>query len=488
MDPVLTALPADSTHVDARPSTREVLAAVLALVGLVAASACLAVVGGAAAAPAPTAAAVLVVLYVGLRQVHFELGGANATAAQLLVVPLWFVLPPAALPLVILGAEAVACALAAGPTHRAGGAGGSDLRARLVGVPAAAWPSVGVASVLVLADPGALSIGDAPVYLAALSAQWLVAACARGLVPVVFGSGWTAALAQFPSRARELRPLFLLDAAFAPIGVVAAVAMTESPWLVLSVVPLGGLLGHFAQERDARMAQAAELSSAYRGTAQLMGDVLEADDAYTGGEHTEGVIELSLGVGRELGLPDAAMRNLEFGALLHDIGKLRVPNEIINKPGKLNAEEWEIIRQHPGFGGEMLDRVGGALSEAAPIVRAHHERWDGAGYPDQLAGAEIPIEARIITACDSFSAMTTNRSYRRAMTQREALEELERCSGTQFDPAVVTALRAVVLTQAGPAAGSRLEPVAPAASADSDATPRSCDGGPLAGDDAAQAA
>ena len=186
-----------------------------------------------------------------------------------------------------------------------------------------------------------------------------------------------------------------------------------------------------------------------------MGDVLEADDAYTGGEHTQGVVELSLAVGETVGLTPRQMRTLEFGALLHDIGKLRVPNEIINKPGKLTDEEWAIIKQHPEHGQEMLDRVGGELSHAGEVVRAHHERWDGRGYPDGLLGEQIPIEARIITVCDSFSAMTTDRSYRKGMSIDVALEELDRCAGSQFDPQLVETLKAVLRRQP-----KRLETVA----------------------------
>ncbi|MDO9353403.1 MAG: HD domain-containing phosphohydrolase, partial [Solirubrobacteraceae bacterium] len=124
------------------------------------------------------------------------------------------------------------------------------------------------------------------------------------------------------------------------------------------------------------------------------------------------------------------------------------PNEIINKPGALDSSEWELIRMHPEYGQEMLDRVGGALTDAGRIVRAHHERWDGMGYPDRLREDAIPIAARIITVCDSFSAMTTTRSYSRAMSRADALAELERCSGTQFDPRVVEAVFA--LTERNP--------------------------------------
>ena len=173
------------------------------------------------------------------------------------------------------------------------------------------------------------------------------------------------------------------------------------------------------------------------------GDVVEADDAYTG-EHSRDVVELTLGVADALGLSAQERRDAEFVALLHDVGKVRIPNEIINKPGKLTPEERAIIETHTIEGERMLHRVGGLLGEIGRLVRSCHERWDGTGYPDGLAGEEIPLVARIVCCCDAFNAMTTDRSYRKGMPLEEALAEVERCAGTQFDPQVVEALVAYV--------------------------------------------
>ena len=126
-----------------------------------------------------------------------------------------------------------------------------------------------------------------------------------------------------------------------------------------------------------------------------------------------------------------------------------IPKEIINKPGKLDAREWEIIKTHTVEGQRMLDQIGGFMSDVGQIVRSHHERWDGGGYPDGLAGEQIPIEARIISACDTWSAMTTDRSYRAAMPIEVAAEELRSCAGTQLDPQVVAAALAVVQPETG---------------------------------------
>ena len=132
-------------------------------------------------------------------------------------------------------------------------------------------------------------------------------------------------------------------------------------------------------------------------------------------------------------------RNLEFGALLHDVGKIAIPKEIINKPGKLDPQEWEIINTHTVEGQKVLDRVGGFMHEVGLIVRSHHERWDGRGYPDGLSGEAIPLEARIISCCDTWNAMRTDRSYRRALSHEVARAELVANAGHQFDPRIVTA-------------------------------------------------
>jgi HD-GYP domain-containing protein (c-di-GMP phosphodiesterase class II) len=170
--------------------------------------------------------------------------------------------------------------------------------------------------------------------------------------------------------------------------------------------------------------------------------VVEADDDYTGA-HSRDVVELSLAVALELGLSVRERRDTEFVALLHDVGKVRIPNEIINKPGKLTPEERAIIETHTVEGERMLHRVGGLLGEIGRLVRSCHERWDGTGYPDGLAGERIPLVSRIVCCCDAFNAMTTDRSYRKALPHEEAVAELVRNRGTQFDPRVVDVLVAL---------------------------------------------
>jgi HD-GYP domain-containing protein (c-di-GMP phosphodiesterase class II) len=133
------------------------------------------------------------------------------------------------------------------------------------------------------------------------------------------------------------------------------------------------------------------------------------------------------------------VRNVELGAVLHDIGKVRVPEAILNKPGPLDDEEWAVMRTHPEVGERILEPIR-SLRGILPIVRHHHERWDGAGYPDRLAGRAIPLGARVVAVCDAYRAMTEDRPYRLAMDETEARRELETGSGVQFDPDCVAAL------------------------------------------------
>jgi two-component system, cell cycle response regulator len=154
--------------------------------------------------------------------------------------------------------------------------------------------------------------------------------------------------------------------------------------------------------------------------------------------HAAEVAELSLTVGRYLQLSSTALFELELAARLHDIGKRAIPESILNKPAALSEAEWAMVRRHPEWGAEMLDDLPG-LDVVAAAVHAHHERWDGGGYPSGLAAEAMPLTSRMVAVCDAYSAMTTDRPFGRARSPVEAVAELERCSGTQFDPAIVAA-------------------------------------------------
>ena len=153
--------------------------------------------------------------------------------------------------------------------------------------------------------------------------------------------------------------------------------------------------------------------------------------------------ELAVAVGQALGLSETSIDELQRAAMLHDIGKIAVPDEILHRPGPLGEAEWAFVRKHTVVG-ERIVSASPALRPVGRIVRSSHERWDGKGYPDGIAGEDIPLPARIVCACDAFSAMTTSRPYHDAMSVDAALAELERCSGSQFDPAVVASLVALV--------------------------------------------
>src|SRR5215208_6712499 len=169
---------------------------------------------------------------------------------------------------------------------------------------------------------------------------------------------------------------------------------------------------------------------------------LNARENYTAA-HSEAVLELALEVAADLGIDQDAATSVGQVALLHDIGKVGVPDAILQKQGSLTAPEWDVMREHPAIGAQIVSAIG-SLSHLAPAVRAEPERWDGRGYPDGLAGEQVPLASRICLVCDAWHAMTSDRPYRRALTPAQARAELERHRGTQFCPATVAALLRVL--------------------------------------------
>nr|WP_038667239.1 HD-GYP domain-containing protein [Pelosinus sp. UFO1] len=180
---------------------------------------------------------------------------------------------------------------------------------------------------------------------------------------------------------------------------------------------------------------------------------LEAKSSYTCG-HSERVAELSLLIAQAMGLPLAEQERIHIGAHLHDIGKIGIPDAILNKPGRLTEVEFDTIRQHPEIGGTIVGKIK-VFASVADIVRHHHERFDGKGYPDGLGGEQISLGARIVAVADSFDAMTTLRTYRQVFSVQEAIEETKRCRGSQFDPAVVDVLVALACKDKLKSAGNQ---------------------------------
>jgi diguanylate cyclase (GGDEF)-like protein len=199
-----------------------------------------------------------------------------------------------------------------------------------------------------------------------------------------------------------------------------------------------------------------DLADQYRASLVALGTALDARDGYTGG-HGEATVALARRVAERLGLSDAAVAEVEAVALLHDVGKIGMPDSILRKPGKLDEHEWAVVREHPLIGERILRQVPG-LDRVASGVRHEHERWDGEGYPDGLTREAIPLTSRITLVCDAYHAMTSDRPYRQRMTHEAAAAELRDGAGTQFDPAVVRALLDALGVPAGNG-GSPSDPV-----------------------------
>jgi HD-GYP domain-containing protein (c-di-GMP phosphodiesterase class II) len=375
--------------------------------------------------PGAGAVLVLIAAYAAAFRLDFEIGSGSAVPTQLILVPMLFVLPTGYVPL------AVAAGIVLGSLDQY--LRGSLHLGRVVLRVVNAWHAVGPALVLGLAVERGPRLSDWPLYMVALLSQFVLDALGAA------GREWIALGVRPSVQLRAMVWVYAIDAGLAPIGLAVAFATESSPYGVVLALPLVGLLSVFARERRVRIDHELELRDAYRGTAFLLGDVVEADDTYTGA-HSRAVVELTLSVSHHLGLSARERRDAEFAALLHDVGKVRIPNSIINKPGRLTNEERAIIEQHTIEGERLLHRVGGLLGEIGRVVRSCHEHWDGNGYPDGLAGEQIPLLARIVACCDAFNAMTSDRSYRKALPEHEAVAELRRGRGTQFDPQVVDAL------------------------------------------------
>ena len=202
------------------------------------------------------------------------------------------------------------------------------------------------------------------------------------------------------------------------------------------------MLAGFAANTYSRIHLAARLEVHYTETIEALVSALEARDPYTEA-HAGRIRDTSIALSVAMQVPVEQRRAIRLGSILHDVGKIGVSDAILLKPGPLTEDEWAIMRMHPEIGEKMLQGID-FLTPALPIVRHHHERWDGDGYPDRLRKDQIPVGARIVAVCDSFDAMTSDRQYRAAMSIQEACDELKRGAETQFDPDCVDLLIEVV--------------------------------------------
>ncbi len=375
--------------------------------------------------------ALFVLAAAAVGRLEFETGTGFMSPLQLVFVPMLFVLPPAIVPLVVVAALALdrLPELIAARLHPQ----------RLLWMLSDAWFAVGPAAVFLVADVHArgLQWGDWPVYLLALAAQF------AGDLGSSTAREWLAHGVPPKLQLDTLREVWIVDGLLAPVGLLAAFAAEKQHYAYLLVLPLALLLAIFARERRGRIGTAIELSATYRGTALLLGDVISSDDELTG-LHSPSAVGLALAIAGELELDEDQRRLVELASMLHDIGKMETPREILHKPGPLSPEEWEQMRDHTVAGQRMLDRVGGTLHDVGLIVRSAREHYSGDGYPDALAGRQIPLEARVVAVAAAYSAMTTRRPYRQAMAPSAAIAELRAGRGTQFDPGVVEAACAVL--------------------------------------------
>ncbi len=414
-------------HAKPLPSQERLAGAVMAFSFVLAAAVTLVVVPWEPDA-SPVLIAVLLALCAVVSRIEFEIGHGYATPEQLVFVPVLFLAPLPLVPVLMAGGYFLG-RFRQRLRDNDWGHAISDLPAR--------WFTIGPVWVLAAFHPsGAPSFDSIDIYALALVAQLVTN---TGAVVI-----WDR-LARDPQPVWPMLWAWRVDAVLSPIALVVAFVAYSEPAAVLSVAPLVWLLHVFSHERKERYDASLELQGAYRGTVMLLSDVVEAEDDYTA-FHCRSVVELVAEVADELDVPKAARQELEFAALLHDVGKIAIPKEILNKPAKLTDEEFELIKTHTVEGQVLLDRVGGLMSRVGKIVRSCHERWDGQGYPDGLSGEDIPHAARIVFCCDAYNAMTTDRPYRKAMRRDDALAEIRDNAGSQFDPTVAAALERVVMS------------------------------------------
>ena len=229
---------------------------------------------------------------------------------------------------------------------------------------------------------------------------------------------------------------FIIKPADLDLVILSVKKALEKKRLEEEVTAYRSHLERLVEERTAKLQQAYRiLKKAHLDSVKVLAEAIDAKDPYTRG-HSDRVTKMSLKVAFQFGFTEDRLESLEYGALLHDIGKIGIKDEVLQKPGALNSEEYQYIQEHPLIGEKIVEGLD-FFKDKIPIIRHHHEHFDGSGYPDGLVGEAIPLEARIIAVPDAFDAMTSARPHREMMPLQDVLMELEKCKGTQFDPGVL---------------------------------------------------
>ena len=372
-------------------------------------------------APSRLAVVCLVVAYAASFEFDFRIGRGSAVPTQIVLVPMLFVLPTGMVPLAV-----AAAIVAASAYDRLRG----PLRVERVFLRlGSAWQAVGPAVVLGLAGERPAKISDWPLYVGALAAQAGVTALAAAV------RQWAVVGRVPPAQVLERARVYAVHVGLGVVGFAVVVADARSATVVVVALLAATFLAVLVRERHGRLDGELELRDAYRRAESLLGGDLATQARE---------VDLTLAVADALRLSARDRRDAEFAALLHEVGKAAIPRAIIDKPGPLTPDERAVVQRYTLEGELILQGVGGLIGGIGKIVRACGERYDGAGYPDGLAGTDIPLVARVVACCDAFSAMTSDRPYRKPLRLDEAVAELRRNRGTQFDPDVVDALVAVV--------------------------------------------
>jgi putative two-component system response regulator len=229
---------------------------------------------------------------------------------------------------------------------------------------------------------------------------------------------------------------FIIKPADLDLVILSVRKALEKKRLEEEIVAYRSHLERLVEERTTKLQQAYRiLKKAHLDSVKVLVEAIDAKDPYTRG-HSDRVTRMSLKIAFQLGFAEDRLESLEYGALLHDIGKIGIKDEVLQKPGTLDSEEYQYIQEHPLIGVKIIEGLD-FFKDKIPMIRHHHEHYDGSGYPDGLLGAAIPLEARIIAVPDAFDAMTSARPHRGMMPLQDVLMELEKCKGTQFDPKVL---------------------------------------------------